>query len=110
MLINEYIRDDAIDIPAITETWLKRGGDSAIITELAPDGYSFVHVPRQRGRGSGVGLLHRETCMCYSHRHVLNTWSCRRARLTETNVRPLDVYVVYIHLCQPGTRAQSPTL
>ena len=96
MLINEYVRDDDIDILAITETWLKRGGDSAIITELAPDGYSFVHVPRQRGRGGGVGLLHRETYSCkllaspcFKHMELL------RARLTGTNVRPFDVYVVY---------------
>ena len=96
MLINEYVRDDDIDSLAITETWLKRGGDSAIITELAPDGYSFVHVPRQRGRGGGVGLLHRETYSCkllaspcFKHMELL------RARLTGTNVRPFDVYVVY---------------
>ena len=34
LLINEYVHDDAIDILANTETWLKRGGDSAFITEL----------------------------------------------------------------------------
>ena len=32
LLINEYVHVDAIDILANTETWLKRGGDSAIIT------------------------------------------------------------------------------
>ena len=60
LLINEYVRDDAIDILAIIETWLKRGGDSAINIELAPDGYSFVQVPMQHCRGDGVGLRHRE--------------------------------------------------
>ena len=64
LLINEYVRDDTIDILAITETWLKWGGDSAFITELTPDSYNFIHAPRQRGRGGGVGLLHRETYSC----------------------------------------------
>ena len=85
MLINEYVCGDAIDILAITETWLKRGGDSAIITELAPGGY-----------GGGVGLLHRETnsCRllaspCFKHTELL------RARLTGAIVRSLNVYVMY---------------
>ena len=56
LLINEYIHEDAIDLLAITETWLKRDSDSALITELTPDGYSYINVPRQRGRG--VSLMH----------------------------------------------------
>ena len=88
MLINEYVCGDAIDILAITETWLKRGGDSDIITELAPDG--------SRQEQGGVGLLHRETCSCrllaspcFKHMELL------RARLTGAIVRPLNVYVMY---------------
>ena len=34
MFINEYVHDDVIDILAITETWLKRSGDSVITTDL----------------------------------------------------------------------------
>ena len=64
LLINEYVCDDAINILAITEIWLKLGGDSAFITELTPDSYNFVHAPRQCGRGDGIGLLHRETYSC----------------------------------------------
>ena len=44
LLMNEYVRDDAVDILAITETWLEWGGDSVFITELTPDSYNFVHV------------------------------------------------------------------
>ena len=95
LLINKYVRDDAIDILAITETWLKWGGDSAFITELTPDGYNFVHAPRQCSRGDGVGLLHRETYSCkllaspcFKHMELL--W----ARLMGTNVHaPINVHV-----------------
>ena len=61
LLINEYVRGDAIDLPAVTETWLKRDSDSALITELTPNGYSYISVPWQRGRGGGAGLMHRDS-------------------------------------------------
>ena len=64
LLINEYVREDAIDLLAIMETWLKRDSYSALITELTHDGYSYINVPRQRGRGGGVGLMHRDSFTC----------------------------------------------
>lgn len=36
--INEYIFVTTVDLLVITETWLKRDGDSDIIKELAPEG------------------------------------------------------------------------
>ena len=96
LLIKECVREDAIDLLAVTETWLKRDSDSALITELTPDGYSYINVPRQRGRGSGVGLMHRNSYTCqllpsqrFEHMELL----C--ARLKGNNVRPFEVYVLY---------------
>ena len=74
LLINEYVHDDAIDILANTETWLKRGGDSAFITELT---------------SSWNILMKLLASPCFKHMELL------RARLMGTNVCPLDVYVVY---------------
>ena len=49
-----------LNILAITETWLEKSGDEAIIAELTPPGYVLKHVARARGRDSGVAILHRD--------------------------------------------------
>ena len=51
--------DRAIDILAITATWLHCRGDDVVIGELCPSGSSFLHNPRSSGHGGGVGLLYK---------------------------------------------------
>ena len=41
MTINEYVREENINLLAITETWLKQDGDTSVIAELIPEGYSM---------------------------------------------------------------------
>jgi exonuclease III len=56
--LNDYIIDKDIDIIALTETWLSTdtASESDIITALVPQGYSFLHKPRQDKNGSGTGF------------------------------------------------------
>ena len=61
LTINEYIGDDSLDLLAITEAWLSKDGETAVINDLVPDGYSLISVPRGRGRCSGIGLIHRDS-------------------------------------------------
>lgn len=96
LTINEYVRYDQIDLLTITETWLKWGGDAALINELSPGGYSLLSVPRRRGRGGGIGLLHRDCFSCnlvssrqYKHMELM------QIRITGVHMKPLDVYVLY---------------
>ena len=45
-----------------TETWVQPGdNDNYSIRELCPKGYILHHVPRESGRGGGVGLLMKES-------------------------------------------------
>ena len=90
--INEYVREDAIDLQAIMAIWLKRDSDSALITGLTSDGYGYINVQR----GGGVGLMHRDSYICqllpsqqFEHMELL------RAQLKGNKVRPFDVYVLY---------------
>ena len=47
--IKDLVVDRAVDILAITETWLHCRGDDAVIGELCPSSYSFLHNPRSSG-------------------------------------------------------------
>jgi exonuclease III len=56
----DYIKDNNLDMVAMTETWLK-SDDNRIIGDLTPSGFKLIHLPRQGRRGGGVGLLYKET-------------------------------------------------
>ena len=57
LAISDFTTDLNIDIVALTETWLN-SDDEAFITELYPEGFKFIHAPRNNNRrGGGVGLL-----------------------------------------------------
>jgi len=56
----DYIKDNNLDMVAMTETWLK-SDDNRIVGDLTPSGFKLVHLPRQGRRGGGVGLLYKET-------------------------------------------------
>ena len=59
-IIAEYIRDEDIDIVALTETWLKSDGKDQIAEgDICPEGYSFIQVNRKDRRGGGVAILHK---------------------------------------------------
>ena len=60
-VIVDYITCHAIDICAITETWL-RDEDDVIKGELAPPGFSVSSHPRPGRMGGGVALIYRDTC------------------------------------------------
>ena len=73
LLINEYVREDAIDLLAIMETWLKRDSDSSLTTELTREIHTHAN---------------------YFHHNDSSIWNCC-ARLKRNNVRPFDVYILY---------------
>ena len=57
LAISDFTTDLNIDIMALTETWLN-SDDEAFITEICPEGFKFIHAPRNNNkRGGGVGLL-----------------------------------------------------
>ena len=58
----EFVTEHNYDITALTETWLKTD-DRAILNDAIPDGYKFLHVPREGRNGGGVGLLHKSNLL-----------------------------------------------
>ena len=61
--IKDCVVDNDFDILAITETWLHSYPDLNVCTigDLTPKGYSFQHTARFENRGSGVGLLYKNS-------------------------------------------------
>ena len=56
--LREHVIDNELDIFALTETWLRKN-DTMDVSDLCPDGYSFINCPRSSGKGGGIGIIHR---------------------------------------------------
>ena len=59
IVINDTVVEKDIDLLFLSETWLGKQDDDAVIAALKPDGYDFVHVPRPNKQGGGVAFLHK---------------------------------------------------
>ena len=55
-LLHDYISEHDLDLMMITETWL-REGDSAIINECTPPGYTLLSIPRLTDHHGGIAAL-----------------------------------------------------
>ena len=65
IILNELCKDRNADILIITETWLSGNiSDNAIINELTPSGYSFIHTARSDKKGGGIAIIHRTQIKC----------------------------------------------
>ena len=61
-VFTDYVTEVNMDLIAINETWLNIGEkDNKLIKDLTPAYYTFVHLPRKRRRGGGVGLVYRSS-------------------------------------------------
>ena len=60
-MIMDSIRDEKLDVLALTETWFVKDEDAASIASVTPDGYSIYHIPRTNKRGGGVAVIFRDT-------------------------------------------------
>ena len=49
----DYIKDNKLDMVAMTETWIKFD-DNRIIRDLTPSGFKLIHLHCQGRRGGGV--------------------------------------------------------
>src|SRR6267154_1266267 len=57
--LQDFISDHAIDILAVTETWLTPATLPSTLNSLTPLGYSILHSPRPVGKGGGLALIFR---------------------------------------------------
>ena len=61
-VVKDFVVDNNIDIPAMTETWLRAEMvDMNIINSLCPTGYDLYHLPRIESRGGGVAVLYKKS-------------------------------------------------
>jgi len=65
-LIEDFIHDNHLDVLAVCESWIREDAPDAIKNDIAPSGYSVLHVHRPREntvecinkRGSGLALIY----------------------------------------------------
>ena len=64
MLI-DYIIEHDLQFVALTETWLNDSNKhKKVIGDLKPDGFDFIHAPRPKRGGGGVGLIYNINIKC----------------------------------------------
>jgi len=62
--LSELIKDNKLDVLAITESWLSKGSaDNVVRGELTPNGYQLVDAPRPKGRGGGLAVVHNSSVL-----------------------------------------------
>ena len=63
-LIDDIIHDNRLDILAVCESWIREDAPDAVKNDIAPPGYSVLHVHRPRDatgrsvKGGGLALIH----------------------------------------------------
>ena len=60
LAISQFVLSNKIDICAITETWLTQSSPASLLNELTPRGYEFIHHPRAKRRGGGLGIIFKD--------------------------------------------------
>lgn len=64
LLIDEFIRDNDLDVLAVTETWIPPSCPPSLLRSFTPDGFEFNHSSREdtlQGRGGGVGFFFKKS-------------------------------------------------
>ena len=56
--IEDIISENDADMMFISETWIK-GEDCVKITEMVPNGYDILHIPRDNRSGGGVAIIYK---------------------------------------------------
>lgn len=68
VLLHSLIAENNLDVIALCETWCSSNDPSAILQDVAPEGFLVRHVPRptsQPGkRGGGLAVVYRDTVQC----------------------------------------------
>ena len=65
-LLHDVIKDNRLDLLAITETWVYQDSPEVHKKDAAPPGYSIVHAHRDTSQGTekksggGIAFIHRE--------------------------------------------------
>ena len=57
----------------MSETCLKQFGDESKISEMAPNGYKFLHSPRLTYAGSGLAVIFKD-CLIINNTAIVNNY------------------------------------
>jgi len=91
--ISDFTTDLNIDIIALAETWLN-SDDEASITEICPEGFKFIHAPRNNNkREEGVGLLFKNNLQMRKLCESFSSFECMDILLL--NLINVRIFVIY---------------
>jgi Reverse transcriptase (RNA-dependent DNA polymerase)/Endonuclease-reverse transcriptase len=91
-LIHDQIEVNDLDLLILTETWIDAKAPAAIKKDIAPEGYSVLHVHRMgKKRGGGIALIHRSNLkvvpLAQSHDAAPTTFEALRVKVTSGTQR-----------------------
>ena len=64
LAIADVISSQSLDIIGLTETHIRCYDTSSFLSELTPDGFKFLQVPRQNKLGGGLGFFVNKNFSC----------------------------------------------
>ena len=74
--MKQFINDLDLDVCAVTETWLKEGGEIGRVA-LRPEGYEILSSPHPNRLGGGIAIIHKEdNKITKSHEYKFGTCEC----------------------------------
>lgn len=62
--MNDLTINNKFDFIFLTETWLTKHNNAAVLIETAPPNYSFIHEARAGRKGRGVATLFNNVYQC----------------------------------------------
>lgn len=61
LLINDYIISHDIHVLFLSETWLDRNSEQAVLIETCPTDYHFISETRKNKRGGGLAVIFHQS-------------------------------------------------
>ena len=93
-ILYDLIVDNSLSLLFITETWIAET-DSASIAAFLPGTHDFYHVPREEGRGGGVGLAASRSLQSVKMTAVsFGSFECMEVSIVHQN-RKMRFYLIY---------------
>ncbi|RUS72310.1 hypothetical protein EGW08_019933 [Elysia chlorotica] len=106
-IISDLIEEMDVDIAFITEIWLYPSGDEIVMQNLTPDSYTSVFFPRNKGKGGGIGIIHRQSLKIQSERlSNMTSFECCQCKLT---ISPQTVTFVCVYRPPPNKKNKFTT-
>jgi len=108
--IQDLTQEMNIDLLCITESWLCKAGDEAILGSITPPGYIIKSYPRPNRRGGGIAFLFRNSGVSINVRNIPPVQhSSYEVAAVDIKVNRFSIQIVCIYRPPPSKKNAATT-